>query len=147
MPTHRNDISGGAGAGIGGFVLQEGDGGASGAGEDGFVLEEGDSLVTYGDDYDRPAVQVESRGRGKGKKGGRGGGRRKKGGWSGKRNYRGGKGRGKKKSGGGNRKRKAAASSGADGGRAWAAREAGIGSYHGGVDDRFELGGGASMNF
>ena len=47
------------------------------------------------------------------------------------------------------RKHKVAASSGvgSNSSRAWAAREAGIiGSYYGGIDHRFELGGGAFVN-
>ena len=158
LPTQRNDISGGAGAGIGGFLLSGNGGdplaGAAGGhgapaaaygnsnngGEGGgqFVLEEGDSLEIYGDDYDRPPIQAEHRG------GRRGGGGKK---WGrGKRRYRSGGGGGGKRKGGKGKKRSSGGRGGQNNGSssAWTAREAGVGTFHSFGDD---LGSGATLNF
>ena len=135
IPTQRNDISGGAGAGIGGFVIggHDAPSGETNHGGD-FVLEEGDSLTTFGDDYDRPPIQAEHRG----KRGGRGGGGRK---WGrGKRKYRGGGGGGKRR-GKGRKKAEGSRNSQSNSSSAWSAKEA---EYHSYGDD---IGGGATMNF
>ena len=129
-PTSRNDLTGGSGAGISGFIF---DNGGSFAGAD--------------DDLNPPTVPAKKQGGGGGKGGGgwrkgvgrkkKGGGRRKKGGGGKKRNYKGGKGGGKKK--------KTSNSTWS----AWSGREAGIGAYHGGGanDTRLAGVGGAEMKF